>query len=117
MPDLEALNASLDPLLNLTQFIPPGTPSSLRPQLEPRLAAIESFTAGYRDLVNAFGATNCAATLDTAALTTRLHSRQTQPDPLVIICSILDFVQHLLQPLVETLDELIIFGGCHWMSG
>ncbi|KAL6230451.1 hypothetical protein BDW75DRAFT_244799 [Aspergillus navahoensis] len=111
--DLEALNANLGPLLNLAQFIPPSTPSSFLPQLEPRLAAIESFTAGYRDLVNAFGATNCGATLDTTGLNTRLRTRQSEPDPLEIVCEVLELVLLLVSEaaaeVIQALEDVL---GC-----
>ncbi|KAL4747081.1 hypothetical protein BDW72DRAFT_197080 [Aspergillus terricola var. indicus] len=105
--ELDAFNANLGPLLNLTQFIPSGTPSSLLPQLEPRLAAIESFTAGYRDLVNAFSASSCAATPDTIVPSTRLRTRQTAPDPLDLICQILGLVEDVLTLVSEAAAELI----------
>jgi hypothetical protein len=98
---LESFNANLGPLLNLTQFIPSGTPSLLLPQLEPRLAAIESFTAGYRDLVNAFSASNCAATPDTIVPSTRLRTRQNPPDLLSLLCQVLGLVQEVLALVSE----------------
>ncbi|KAL4760383.1 uncharacterized protein BDW70DRAFT_160777 [Aspergillus foveolatus] len=103
--ELEAFNANLGPLLNLTQYIPSGTSSSLLPQLEPRLAAIESFTAGYSDLVNAFSTSNCAATRDTIVPSTRLRTRQL--DILGVVCQILGLVQEALALVSEPVAGLI----------
>lgn len=103
--ELEAFNANLGPLLNLTQFIPPGTSSLLLPQLEQRLAAIGSFTAGYSDLVNAFSAGNCAATRDTIVPSTRLRARQL--DLVGVVCQVLGLVQEALALVSEPAASLI----------
>jgi hypothetical protein len=103
--ELEAFNANLGPLLNLTQYIPPGTSSLLLPQLEQRLAAIESFTAGYSDLVNAFSADNCAAARETIVPSTRLRSRQL--DLVGVVCQVLGLVQEALALVSEPAASLI----------
>ncbi|KAL4819757.1 hypothetical protein BDW67DRAFT_181473 [Aspergillus spinulosporus] len=105
--ELEAFNANVGPFLNLTQFIPSSTPSLLLPQVKPRLAAIESFTAGYSDLVNAYSASNCAATPDTIVSSARLRTRQTLPDPLGLVCQVLGLVEEILSSVSEAAAGLI----------
>ncbi|RDW92929.1 uncharacterized protein DSM5745_00251 [Aspergillus mulundensis] len=129
-PDLAVFNSQMRALMNLTA--PAGTPQSILPQVNTRLAAMESFSAGYMDLVNAFSPVYCAANTNNnvTVMNAQMHvgtgnhtslvTRQDMRGVLESICTVLESVEHMLEeviaPIAGFLDSVEDAIGCGVLS-